>query len=452
MTSRRSFFRSIAVGTTACLVGCDGTAPPAPMDAGVGCDLPRPPAPPELDYPPAAYFEQVATDLTAAGVGTPTIFIDMDRADANIDAIAGAIRPASRFRIVVKSLPSLDLLAHVSERSGSESFLVLHLPLLADLLATRPSADVLIGKTHRPAAVQRFFDALPSDAERLEAASRVTFLVDEEQSLAALGALGAQLGTPLRVAVEIDVGLRRSGLTEPAQLRSMLGTFAGSTDLELAGLLGYDGHIAFHPAGTPEALGEAWMEATQIYQSFVDVLREPAFAALVSDELIFHSGGTSSYPMYGSGTPVNDVAAGGGVVRPSAYPNHVLGDLSPAMFIAAPVLRRYEAPQLPFFTAEQTSAVLDGAHAVTIHGGSWPTRWSHPPDVRPAPLVNDPEDHVFVPNQSVLTVPASTALSPGDWVFFHPRQADAMFQFEQIRRVRAGRLEDTAMAPYPRRY
>ena len=66
--------------------------------------------------------------------------------------------------------------------------------------------------------------------------------------------------------------------------------------------------------------------------------------------------------------------------------------------------------------------------------------------------VTVPEDHVFVPNQSVLSVPASTALSPGDWVFFHPRQADAMFQFEQIRRVRGGRLEDTAMAPYPRRY
>jgi len=66
--------------------------------------------------------------------------------------------------------------------------------------------------------------------------------------------------------------------------------------------------------------------------------------------------------------------------------------------------------------------------------------------------MTEPGDHPMVPNQALCTAPAATPLSPGDWVFFHPLQADALFQFEEILLVRGGRLTPDRMAPYPRRY
>lgn len=443
---RRGFLQSLAVGSTACLVGCDGSAP-APA-----CDLPPMVDAPPLAYPPADYFAQVSADLTAADIGTPVVFLDMDRIDGNIGEIVAGIPSTSTYRIVEKSLPSLDLLAHVSTVSGSDAFLVLHLPLLPALLDAFPTGEMLMGKTHVTRAVTRFFDRLPVGTDLADVARRVIFLADGPARLAELIELAAGLGVTLRVAVEIDVGLRRSGLREPGALGSMLSTFLGTSDVAFAGLLGYDGHVPENPGGHA-GLDGAWQDATDAFWSFHDVLNGPGFEALAGlPDLIFHSGGTSTYPMYASGTPVNDVAAGGGVVRPGTYPNYVIDALEPAIFIATPVLRQYDAPELPFFPGARSAGFFEGRQGLTIYGGGWPASFTHPADIRPAPLVSDATDHVMVPNQGMVTAPADTRIAAGDWVFYHPRQSDALFQFEEILEVQGGRFEGRTMAPLPRRY
>ncbi|MCZ7680226.1 MAG: hypothetical protein M5U28_16250 [Sandaracinaceae bacterium] len=84
------------MGSTACLVGCDGAPPVTPPDdAGTRPCPPQTPAPPggpAPEYPPADYFDRVAADLDAAGIGTPVVFLDLDRMDANIDAIVEGSR------------------------------------------------------------------------------------------------------------------------------------------------------------------------------------------------------------------------------------------------------------------------------------------------------------------------------------------------------------------------
>ncbi len=152
---------SIGGGTTACGVsgaGNDGDE--------LGPNLPT-----------GDYFKQLGADLTAAGFGTPQIIIDLDRLDANADSIVSEIGQ-DRYRIVEKSLPSLDLLGYIRNRTGVDRFLVLHLPFLPALLAQFPSAHVLVGKNQPILAVKAFFDSLASDADRADAASRVAFLVD----------------------------------------------------------------------------------------------------------------------------------------------------------------------------------------------------------------------------------------------------------------------------------
>lgn len=473
---RRHFITSVSAGSAAYLAGCapPASGPPPSPDGGTACPTPTVLTPPALDQPPPEYFEQLSLDLDAAEIGTPIVIVDLDRMEANIDAIVAGIEGTAaprRFRIVEKSLPSIELLRLVAARAGQTTtprFLVLHLPLLGDLLAAFPDADVIVGKTHLTSAVRRFFMDLPAGADVAAIARQVVFLADGLARLEELIDLAGDplVAVPLRIAVELDVGLRRSGLREPGALGPMLERFFAAPDaVELAGLFGYDGHIAYSPGATATAVIGEWAESTAAYDAFVDVLRaDPRSAPLVPD-LIFHSGGTSTFSLYSDPsmpTPVNDVATGGGVLRPGEYPDYFLGPagVSPAIFIAAPVLRTYpatddpadpEAPQVPFLTPEQDVAVFAGRQGLTIYGGGWPAFFTHPPISGP-PLSGPGTGCAWVPNQGLATAAPELDIAPGDWIYFHPTGSDVIFQFERIYLVRGGLLTGETLAAYPRRY
>ena len=314
-------------------------------------------------------------------------------------------------------------------------------------------ADVLIGKAQPTAAVATFFDEIPA-AGRPAAASRVQFIADSRPRLDELAALARHLGLTLRISVEIDVGLRRSGVPYPHELPNVLSGLVENSDvLRFTGFLGYDGHVAHVPVlfGSPlDAVTDAWRKAMAIFESFIDILRVQ-FPELMRDDLVFNSGGSASYPMYQSG-PVNDVAIGGGVVRPAAYPDVFCGVLQPAIFIATQVLAHYPLARLPFLSAEFSARLLRYKQGFTIYGGGWAAHFVSPAGLESAPLVSDPENQNLVPNQSLLTAPQSITLAPGDWIFMHPKQSDALFQFEEIMLVRGGRLQEERWGAFPRRY
>lgn len=451
MTNRRRFLATAAVAP-AYLAGC---APPTvpTSDAGApSCPTPLEPAPLALDFPPPSYFEQLSSDLDAASIGTPVVLIDLDRMEANVDAISDAIAP-SRFRIVEKSLPSLDLLRRVLERSEARGtptgFLVLHLPFLSDLLAAFPGADVLMGKVHLVSAVRRFFRALDAAAQ-MDAAARVTFLAASAADCDGFAAIATELGVRLRIAIEVDVGLRRSGVGDPSGLPPLLDRLRAAPSLELRGLLGYDGHVAYGPRNNLRGLMSAHADAMDELQSFIDALEAMA-PELVPDDAIVHSGGTATYPLYG-GTPVNDVATGGGVLRPGEYPDHVISALLPAIFVATPVLAQYDDPGLPFVGRSGIPS-LAGLQGLTIYGGGWPSLWVHPEGIAGVSLVSDPgAAPPLVPNQGLVTAPDGLDLGVGDWIYYHPRGSDVLFQFEEVLCVRGRRLTGERLAPFPRRY
>ncbi|MBK8254847.1 MAG: alanine racemase [Polyangiaceae bacterium] len=450
--SRRGFLASGAAGSAVYLTGCTDAPPEESTTPEPTCELPPVTEPPPLDYPAESFFKAVSTNLTTAGQGTPVLIVDMDRLDANIDTISAALAAPLSYRIVEKSLPSLDLLSYVSARAKTNKFMVLHLPFLSNLLSALPNAEVLVGKCHLTPAVQSFFQSLPVGADLSAEAARVTFLVDSTEAVSELQKLAQALNITLRIAVEIDVGLRRSGVPSPEVIGSVLSAIKDGTALTFAGLMGYDGHVAYTPGGTVDAVNQAGADATALYKTFRDTLQKyfPALANLPN--LIFNSGGSSTFPLYKSDSPVNDVAAGGGVLRPAGYPDHLISALKPAIFIAAPVLRQYTKPQLPFFTEAQSADLMKDQQGIAVQGGSWPYYFSYPSDVRPAPFVNDATDHNHVPNQTLLTAPASTPIKRGDWIFFHPRQSDVIFQFQEVLQVRGGQLTNDVFAAYPRRF
>ncbi len=451
--NRRDFLKTAAAaGATLTAAACGGGS----SSAGT-CDPNTAPATknacPAPGLPDDSYFQQLQSDFIAAGIGTPQIFIDLDRLDANAAAIVEGTG-ASRYRIVEKSLPSLDLLEYVSNRTNSSRFLVLHLPFLPALLTKFPNAQILIGKPQPTAAVQTFFQSIPPPAWP-DAVARVRFLVDSVDRLNDLMALATtmKLPQPLQVGVEVDVGLHRGGVRSTDLLPAVLSIFATNTPkLTFAGMLGYDGHVVGAPAspGNEEAEARAAFKlATSTYQSFVDVLTSQ-FASLVRDDLIFNSGGSETFPLYTSG-PVNDVAAGGGLLRPNSYTNTFIASLTPALFLTTPVLAHFDKLELPFINP-LVSSLTDGAQGFTIYGGGWAAVFVYPPNVALAPFVSDTENENLVPNQAWMYAPPSPALGPGDWIFQQPRKADAIFQFENIMLVRGGRLQTNVWKAYPRRY
>jgi D-serine deaminase-like pyridoxal phosphate-dependent protein len=74
--------------------------------------------------------------------------------------------------------------------------------------------------------------------------------VDTKARLAEYCDLAHTLGDPLAIAIEIDVGLRRGGARNPAELLEMLDILARQRNrLRFTGLMGYDGHVPFAPPG-----------------------------------------------------------------------------------------------------------------------------------------------------------------------------------------------------------
>ncbi len=428
---------SIGGGTTACGV------------SGVGND-----SDPDLgpNLPTGDYFKQLGADLTAAGIGTPQIIIDLDRLDANADSIVSEIGK-DRYRIVEKSLPSLDLLGYIQSRTQVDRFLVLHLPFLPALLAQLPNAQVLVGKNQPILAVKTFFDSLGSDAARADAASRVAFRVDSSTRLDELVALASAMSLVLQVGVEIDAGLHRGGVRHPSDLPPVLAGFVANADrIRFIGMLGYDGHIIGSPAGPGlEELGvrAAYKSVEAIFRDSVSIIQSQ-FPSLWRSDLIFNSGGTNTYPLHHGGV-VNDVAAGGGMLRPNSYSNMFIGALQPALFLAAPVIQTFPAVEIPFVN-DVGQSFEDGNKSFAMYGGGWAAVFVFPRNLSLAPLVSDPENMNLVPNQSLIVAPGDITISPGDWIMHQPRLADAIFQFEDILLVRGGRLQSAKWKAYPRRY
>jgi len=402
--------------------------------------------------PDGNYFKQLGADLTAAGFGTPQIIIDLDRLDANADSIVSEIGK-DRYRIVEKSLPSLDLLGHIRSRTGVDRFLLLHLPFLPALLAQFPTAQVLVGKNQPIAAVKTFFDSLATNADRADAAARVSFLVDGRTRLDELVALASTMSLPLQVGVEIDAGLHRGGVRRPSDLPPVLAGFAANPNtVRFIGILGYDGHVI----GSPMAPGleekgvrAAYASVEATFRASVDVIQSQ-FPSLWRSDLVFNSGGTNTYPLHHGGV-VNDVAAGGGMLRPNSYSNMFIGALQPALFLAAPVIAQFPTVEIPFVNNVGQS-LEDGNQSFAMYGGGWAAVFVYPRNLSLAPLVSDPENMNLVPNQALVVAPGDIKISPGDWIFHQPRLADAIFQFEDILLVQGGRLQSSRWKSYPRRY
>lgn len=394
--------------------------------------------PRDTGAPHDPYFACLQAALHEVGIATPVLVLDLDRLDANLDRLTATIAPPRTFRIVAKSLPSVPLVRYIAERAGTRALMVFHEPFMREWARDMPNADQLLGKPMPVAAARRFLTEATAIAG-FDAAARVQWLIDSEERLRQYQTLAHALGLRLRINIEIDVGLHRGGLQRPDELPPLLALIAADPEhLAFAGLMGYDAHVAHAPAplSTPDRELRAVLDR---YEAFAAAGRA-AQPALFERPLTLNGAGSKTYALYGPDDILNDLAVGSGLVKPTDFDVPTLADHAPALFIAAPVLKRIEGVQIPFVPwLGRLMAWWNPNRALTwfIYGGGWMARYASP-----AGLV-DNEIYGFSTNQAIVNGSAATALEPDDFIFLRPTQSErVMLEFGDLVVVRGGRVID----------
>ncbi len=151
--------------------------------------------------------------------------------------------------------------------------------------------------------------------ERLAGLRRIAdpiAVVDHRDHVEALSAAMRDAGVTLRVLVEVDVGMERCGVAPGGPALDLARLVAGAPALELAGIMGYEGHLLTIPdrAEKERAIAEA-MVLLETTRSLLE--REGLPCPIVS------AGGTGSFEITVRQRGVTEVQAGGDIFMDRMY-------------------------------------------------------------------------------------------------------------------------------------
>ena len=389
------------------------------------------------------YFAGLNKELKARGPGRPSLVLDLDRLDSNIAQIKEIIKPPMGFRLVVKSLPSAKLIRYIQSSMGSDRLMVFHGPDLKILgKSGLGNMDMLFGKPMPINAARDFYNSLRPDWN-LAPSKRVQWLIDSPGRLEQYLALAREKGLLMRINIEIDVGLHRGGITRMDELDRMLKLIAANPkNLAFSGFMGYDAHVASAPAilsSKKAAIDSAFRAMYNRYSEFY-AYGKKAHPELFGDGLCFNSGGSQTYRLYRDEKPINDLALGSCIVKPTDFDTGLLASHIPALFIATPVLKRIEGTTIPFL--EKFSGLMsrfdpNKQNTYFIYGGGWMARFASPEGLEGNALYG------FSTNQAIVNGSNRTALGADDMVFLRPTQSEViMREFGDLLIVRGGRVID----------
>lgn len=406
------------------------------MTAVVGAGVAIAARPRDRGAPHDAYFRGLATALDAAGIAQPTLVVDRARFQHNLAAIRRRVPGAVPLRVVVKSLPSLSLVDAAARAWGTERLMLFNGPQLLQAAAARPDARILLGKPLTAAAAKGVLDAMPAG---FDAPDRIEWLVDTPAKVAQYRALARARGQAMKLNVEIDVGLHRGGVEHAEDLAAMLALMREEPLLQWSGFMGYDAHVA----GIPDLPGlreKARAEMHARYDAMVAEAARVTGRPLDRSRLTLNSGGSHTLHQHDGTRSPNEVSVGSASVGPSDFDSPELTELHPASFIATPVLKVMGGFRLPYGVEWIGRAAAtwnpNQSLAFAVHGGNWLADPVSPAGVAPSGLFGPSS------NQQVMTAPASSGIAPDGWVFWRPRQSEAVFlQFGDLAVFEGGRID-----------
>jgi len=364
----------------------------------------------------SAYLQALSDTLRIHGVDKPVAVVDLDRLDANCAQALSGSDPKLDRRLVAKSLPCLPLLDHIRERVPTSGLMTFSEPMLTALLKAEPKTDHLIGKPLPVSSAARVLMACP------DAAARVQWLVDSPRRLREYLALAADRQVALRASLEVDVGLHRGGF-RPGDLAAVVKEIATNPNARLAGLMGYEAHLAKLPGFLKNRAARSTADAFRL-----------AVAGLPKGGagLCLNTGGSLTFQSYQAGGAATEVAFGSVLVKPTDFDHATTEGFQPAAFIATPILKTMPGnllPGLEFLPRRKTD--------LAVFGGYFRARPVFPAGFGYSSIFGRST------NQEVWTGPRSAHVAPGDVALLRPSQSETVLnQFGALLAVRGGRVID----------
>ena len=396
--------------------------------------------------PHDTYFQHLQAALRHAGVGTPTLIIDRERLQANARQVVHNINGRMQLRLVNKSLPSLALLDELARLTGTTRQMVFNLPYLQLLTKERPHCDVLLGKPLPAAAAARFYAQRP--ASGFDPSTQLQWLIDTPERLQQYRDLARAQKIPMRVNLEIDVGLHRGGVADEATLHTMIRLLQEEPLLRWSGLMGYDPHTEKIP-DLPGMRQAARDHVKAVYQRMTELMLASPVGQTQSQTqsqgaartaLTLNTAGSPTYRLHDGSDAANEVSVGSAMVKPTDFDTPLLADLSPACFIATPVIKSgpFQAPNGVEWIGQLAQWWdRNQRHAVFIYGGHWLAQPVSPPGLAPSGLIGPSS------NQQILLGSGQQSLRSDDFVFLRPTQSEAVLQqFGDIAVYSNGRITE----------
>ena len=383
------------------------------------------------------YFLSIQAALIGAGIAWPTLVIDKARLSENVRTLKTHLPAGMGYRIVAKSLPSIGLLSHIRELSGTDRLMTFNQPMLSKLSVDMPDASQLLGKPLPVRAARQYFETLPADASA--AADNVEWLIDSPERLQQYSSLASDIGQSLKIVLELDVGLHRGGFEPGPALGAAIETIEADPNLFFKGFMGYEPHIPSLPTALgwrDKALKAAWDTYTSALEQATSLLGVDRMSGLTRN-----AAGSPTYRYYQTTDIANEISAGSCLVKPTHFDTELLTPHQPASFIATPVIKSLDKTRLPgleFASGAGAAWNPNSKKTVFIHGGHWLAEPVDPPGLEYNKTFGRSS------NQEMLNGGPDLSIQPDEFVFFRPQQSEAVFlQFGDIAVYEDGAIIDT---------
>jgi D-serine deaminase-like pyridoxal phosphate-dependent protein len=239
-----------------------------------------------------------------AELDTPSLLVDLDVMEGNIRRIAGTCRRhgiAWRPHMKGQKVP---LIVHKELAAGAIGVTCAKISE-AEVMAGAGIGDILIAnqivgaqKIARLAALRRHVDVMVA--------------IDDASNAAELAAAARARGVTLRVVIEHEIGIRRSGVQPGEAAVALAREVAGLEGLDLAGVMGWEGQTAeINPV---EAKEQAIRDSVGALVASAEACRAAGIGiGIVS------CGGTATYWVTAGLPGVTEIQAGGGVFADVRY-------------------------------------------------------------------------------------------------------------------------------------
>ena len=351
---------------------------------------------------------------------TPVFVVDLDAFDRNADDL---VRRAGGkpIRIASKSLRVPALIERALAHDGMQGVLAYTLREALWLHEQGITDDLLVAY---PTVDRGALAELVASPETLAA---ITLMVDDVAHLDVVDSVRITASEPVRIAVDVDAGLRlagqhvgpkRSPLGDASAVLRLAREIASRPGFRLVGAMTYEGQVAGVQDAVPTARARSAVvrrvKALSIGQLAVRRREVAAALASVAELEFWNGGGSGSVQDTASDPVVTEIAAGSGLLVPTLFDHYRSFTPRPASYFGLPVTRK---------PSPTTATVHGGGLVASGPAGAdrLPTPWA-PAGLELTGLEGAGEV------QTPLTGPAAAQLEIGDLVWFRHAKSGEVFE------------------------